>query len=253
MAKSTNASPNVIVGGGGSTYYGSDGSGNGNSCGNYFYIGELGGGNVIGSGSECGVEVSAGAFNSSLAQTVAQNTGYTYGYWFLVGPKFYNNCNGATTTSEATTWGEQQAALAIQAWDNQPYIYKLTIFADVEQPPTYWKDVYGYYDTALNQAVLEGFLSKLSSSGFYKGVYSAPCAWETIMGSSYTLSSDVTTWSSEYSYSSIPQCPSFSAESPSSCGSSFQGAQGFGGLLPSIWQYYASNTLDLDVAGSLPS
>lgn len=247
--------PSVIGGGGSSTYYGSDGSGSiGNTCGNDFYIGELGGSNIIGAGSQCGDIVSSGAFTSTLAKSVAQSTGNTYGYWFLVGPKFYNNCVGATTTAEATSWGEHQAAQAIKAWGDQAYIYKLTIFGDVEQPSVYWTDVNGTYNQTLNQAVLEGFLSRLASSAFYKGVYSSPCAWETIMGSNYTLSTDVTTWTSEYSFLSIPQkCPSFTSLSPASCGSQFVGAQGFGGLIPSIWQYYESNSLDLDVADYLPS
>lgn len=245
--------PQSLGGGGGSTYYGSDGSGAGNSCGNHFYIGELGGGTIIGAGDQCGYQVAAGSFNSTLAESVAKNTGLTYGYWFLVGPKFYNGCKGATTTGEAYDWGQQQAAQALEAWNQQRYVYGLTIFADIEHPENYWKDTYGYYDQSLNQSVVTGYLAHLTASNFLKGVYSAPCAWETIMGASFGLSSDVTEWSYEYSYGSNPGCTEMSSISPASCGSTDQSAQGFAGLIPSIWQYYQSNTLDLDVASSLPS
>lgn len=237
------------------TFYGSDGSGSGNSCGNHFYIGELGGGTTIGAGYQCGTQVTAGAFNSTLAESVAKSTGFTYGYWFLVGPSFYDLCNGATTTTEAKSWGEHQANQAISAWNNQPYIYGLRIFGDVEQPKTYWTDSAGNYNTALNQAVLEGFMDALTASteGFTVGIYSAPCAWETIMAS-YTLPSSVVEWTSELSFSANPGCISFSTEVPALCESTTKSAQGFGGLTPMIWQYYIdpTNPLDLDVASAMP-
>ncbi|MHB1681536.1 MAG: glycoside hydrolase family 25 domain-containing protein [Bacilli bacterium] len=243
------------------TYYGSDGSGSGNSCGNHFYIGELGGGTTIGAGSQCGVQVSAGAFNDTLAKSVKDTTGFTYGYWFLVGPHFYDFCKGATTTAEANSWGVHQANQAISAWENQLLVNGVTIFADVEQQDLYWKDSAGVINQSLNQAVLEGFISTLTSpnNGLIAGVYSAPCAWEAIMGS-YTLPSTVVVWTSELSFSSNPNltnCISWSVEDNASCNSSTASAQGFGGRTPTIWQYYisppTSTPLDLDVASAMPS
>ncbi|AEJ39719.1 hypothetical protein TPY_1536 [Sulfobacillus acidophilus TPY] len=205
----------------------------------------IGGGIVSGASTQCGYFI-PGNFSTDAAQAALDNGGAVYGYWFLLGPAYYNNCAGASTLAEAQIWGQQQAQAAITALSNYPQINRKTIFGDVEAGS--WSS-----DTSLNQAVITGFIQGVQNAGYIAGIYSAPCAWSEITGS-YNLPNGVVTWTYEFSYSSPPACPTtFSPESNAACGSQYNGPQGFGGIAPNIWQYYQSSTTDLDVANALPS
>jgi len=229
-------------------YYGSDLGTNAlppiNSCGMSFYIGQMGGGTAVGTSSPCGYTI-FGNFSSLAAQAALNNHGAVYGSWFILGPRFANDCAGASTLAEAENWGVQQANAAVAAIGHYAEINRLTVFGDVE--PGSWS-----VDIALNQAVISGFIRQIQALGRRPGIYSGPCAWQEITGS-MALPCGVVVWTAEFNYASPPACPPhFVPEPDAPCPSPYEGPQGFGGILPNIWQYYASDTVDWDIADALP-
>ncbi|MFX4303382.1 hypothetical protein ACOJUR_14160 [Alicyclobacillus tolerans] len=219
--------------------FGIDGGGDASTgpCGLSFYIGQLGAGTSIGAGP-C---YSGACFNIEAANQVGASN--TYGYWFVFGPSRDPNYDGSVST--AKQWGINQGNQAIQAWNTNSYVARLTIFADIEGYP----GMNGWVNnTGLNQAVWEGWYSIVQAGNggeLIAGVYSAPDAWNEIMGSSYTLYSSTPTWSYEPQNGCGSSCPtiySYDAES-------------FGGVYPVIWQYAQNcgNYGDLDAASELPN
>ncbi|HEX7994330.1 MAG TPA: hypothetical protein VF506_10435 [Streptosporangiaceae bacterium] len=120
-------------------------------------------------------------------------------YWFMAGPGVDPNYNG--TVSEATTWGQQQAARTLA--DIGTGVQYPVVWMDVELPgnaPQYtpapdngWKNVYTspcsgtvktqHISAAVDRAVLDGYAAYLTGHSSYKaGVYSAPPAWRAIFG-----------------------------------------------------------------------
>ena len=123
----------------------------------------------------------------------------TAGYWFMAGPGVDPHYNG--TVSEATQWGQQQAARALSdmhGTENYPVVWM-----DVEIPgnaPDYtpapdngWNAVYTsacsgvvkaqHIAAAVDRGVLDGFSSYVAAHSTYKtGVYSAPPIWADIFG-----------------------------------------------------------------------
>lgn len=96
----------------------------------YFHLGEIGGGPVSGSAAQCGCGP-FDAFNTSASSTVnVTSRGGRYGYWFLLGPTGDPNYDG--TSSEASSWGESQAAAVVYAWDNNLDIINVIVFTDIE-------------------------------------------------------------------------------------------------------------------------
>jgi len=229
-------------------YYGSDLGTNAlppiNSCGMAFYIGQMGGGIAVGTSSPCGYTI-YGNFSSLAAQAALNNHGAVYGSWFLLGPRFANDCGGATTLAEADAWGVQQAEAAVAATGHYAEINRLTIFGDVE--PSSWSS-----DVSLNQAVVSGFIRQIQALGRRPGIYSGPCAWQEITGA-MPLPCGVVVWTAEFAYAEPPACPPQFVPIPdAACPDRTVGPQGFGGILPNIWQYYQSYTVDWDVANALP-
>ncbi|MGN6791281.1 MAG: hypothetical protein ACTHJW_02705, partial [Streptosporangiaceae bacterium] len=120
-------------------------------------------------------------------------------YWFMAGPGVDPNYNG--TVSQATTWGQQQAARTLA--DIGTGVQYPVVWMDVELPgnaPQYtpapdngWNNVYTapcsgtvktqHISAAVDRAVLDGYAAYLTAHSSYKaGVYSAPPAWRAIFG-----------------------------------------------------------------------
>ncbi len=197
------------------------------------HIGELGTGTTIGGGPCEGA-----CFNTAAANAVGSSN--TFGYWFVLGPE-----PNYTTIAEAKSWGESQGNAAVKAWYDNIYVARQTIFADIEGTAgtNGWSS-----NTLLNQAVWEGWFSAVNNAdnGVLKaGVYSAPDAWASIMGSSYNLNGTTPEWSYEPQIGCAASCPT-----PTS-----YEAQGFGGESPGIWQYAQNCGTygDLDCSDNLPS
>jgi hypothetical protein len=121
-------------------------------------------------------------------------------YWFMAGPGVDPNYNG--TVSEATSWGQQQAARALADVSTSKENYPV-LWMDIELPgnaPTFtpapdngWNNVYtspcsGTIATrgipaSIDRAVVDGFSGYLEAHSSYQpGVYSAPSIWRSIFG-----------------------------------------------------------------------
>lgn len=220
-------------------YYGCDSGSDGFPCGANFYLGRLGQGKTADSTY----------FNSAAAQTVGSSN--TYSYWGIQGPTADPNYEPGNT-SEATTWGENQAKAFVTAWDNQTLTDRYTLFGDVESGFGGWLAA----GNALNHAVYEGFMTYINQldavPSFVSGVYSSYGEWANIMGSGYSISPANVEWAANW-LTSCNVCPS-----------SMSGVESFGGATPAIWQYNGCNKdcttttpspcpYDLDVSASLPS
>ncbi|MGI9009258.1 MAG: hypothetical protein ACR2FU_24230 [Streptosporangiaceae bacterium] len=151
----------------------------------------------------CGGKLVWSSANAQQAATNDSKYGKGVGvsaYWFMAGPGVDPHFDG--TVSEATAWGQQQAARAIAdvspSTENYPVLWM-----DIELPgnaPTFtpapdngWNSVYmspcsgkttaGYIDPAVDRAVVDGFSSYLTTHSSYQpGVYSAPSIWRSIFG-----------------------------------------------------------------------
>lgn len=235
-------------------YFGSDGNSPVSPCSGegLFYIGKMGENLTVCTSSGCGGYVMA--FDTSTAQTVNNGGGRTYGYWALHGP----NDPAAANYSTPYAYGQAQGSNAIsgkQAWAS--YVNGLTVFADVEQPGSLgWGTNY-----TANQQVINGFLDTVH--GYYGtvGLYSSPCAWQGIAGAVGWVPNDSPVeWTSELNYATDPGCAAIQSGwgyyYNAACGSSYQGAQGFASIVPTLWQYTTNGGgkgYDWDVASSLPS
>ncbi|MDB4895860.1 MAG: hypothetical protein JWN15_2122 [Firmicutes bacterium] len=214
-------------------YYGCDSATASWSSGTNFYVGRLG------RGTSADLEF----FNAAAATAVGPSQ--TYAYWFILGPARDPNCDWTTNTAAA--WGTAQAVAFNQAWHANVQVGSKTLFGDVESGQGGWAtpDRSNYID--LNYAVYKSFVTQLQSLGYKVGVYSSPNEWQTIMGSTTATAAPATVaWLASWlvdSTSPPPSAPvSFSPPSPGK----------FGGIDPTIWQYYGGDSADLNVATSLP-
>ncbi|HUC59163.1 MAG TPA: hypothetical protein VMA95_17300 [Streptosporangiaceae bacterium] len=182
----------------------------------------------------------------------------TGAYWFMAGPGVDPHYNG--TTSEASSWGQKQAARTLADVKNSHLNYPV-IFMDIEIPgdaPDYtpapdngWNTVYTSacsgvvkqtsIPASVDRADLNGYASYLTSHSSYKaGVYSAPDIWADIFGTG-TASKIPNTyeWTYENFTSSLANPPSgwcLSGSASSTC------ARFFGGMTSSskyalMWQW----------------
>lgn len=257
-------------------YHGLDSNSNplDDSCNDVFYLGEMGMGAYQGN-SQVYNSYYCMEFNNngdtSNTETYAKwmvdnGRDHTYGYWFLLGPMFanpdattssYTCSNGKVvsgyhsytvdTPAAANAWGQQQAKAAYNAWLNFPDILGSTIFCDVEQQeaagwyPSSFGLINGYEYYELNREVIIGFVQEIFNQGMVGGVYSDPGDWDVITDSWTGLGSYTShVWVADWTGSSSECLPTWSAPS-------------IGGVGAQIWQYYGSNTMDLDAAISLPS
>jgi hypothetical protein len=206
----------------------------------------------------CGKIVVWSATNSAQANTnyTTYHRGIGTGvYWFMGGPGVDPHYNG--TTSEAYSWGEQQAARTL--YDiGQLHVTYPVVWMDIEIPgnaPDYtpapdngWNSVYtsacsgvvkvNYVSTSLDRADLDGFADYLTSHSSYKaGVYSAPSIWTSIFG---TGTDSLIPNTYEWTY--LPETSSLSNAPSGWCLKSGGCAQFFGGQTSSsstalMWQW----------------
>jgi hypothetical protein len=198
------------------------------------------------------------ATNSAQANTnyLTYHKGIGTGvYWFMGGPGVDPRYNG--TTSEAYSWGEQQAARTLYDIGHVHVTYPV-VFMDVEIPgnaPNYtpasdngWNNVYtsacsgvikhSGIPAAVDRADFNGFAAYLTTHSSYKaGVYSAPSVWASIFGTG-TASQIPNTY--EWTY--LPETSSLSNAPQGWCLKSGGCAQFFGGQTSSskyavMWQW----------------
>ncbi len=156
---------------------------------------------------------------SQAAANKADGDGIGVGaYWFMAGPGVDPDYNG--TTSEASAWGQKQAARTLADVKNSHLNYPV-IFMDIEIPgnaPGYtpapdngWNTVYtsacsgavkhSGIPASVDRADLNGYAAYVTSHSSYKaGVYSAPDIWASIFGTG-TASQIPSTY--EWTYESI--------------------------------------------------
>ncbi len=182
----------------------------------------------------------------------------TGAYWFMAGPGVDPHYNG--TTSEASSWGQKQAARTLADVKNSHLNYPV-VFMDIEIPgnaPDYtpapdngWNTVYtsacsgvvkhSGIPAAVDRADLNGYAAYLTSHSSYKaGVYSAPDIWAGIFGTG-TASQIPNTyeWTYESFTGSLSNPPSgwcLSGSASSTC------ARFFGGMTSAskyalMWQW----------------
>ncbi len=176
-------------------------------------------------------------------------------YWFMAGPGVDPNYNG--TVSEATSWGQQQAAQTLA--DIGTGVKYPVVWMDVELPgnaPQFtpapdngWTAVYtspcsGTVKTkhmapAVDRGVLDGYAAYLTAHSSYKpGVYSAPPAWTAIFGTgSASKIPSLYEWTYTAASSSLAHHPSaWCLKSTSTC-AHFFGGQHATDATALMWQW----------------
>ncbi len=176
------------------------------------------------------------------------------GYWFAAGPGRDPNYNG--TTSEAMTWGQEQAEQAMSQVSSLFFEFRY-IFIDIENngtPPdeygwnTVWNGPCGnevkaeYVAPDVDYATYLGFTNYINENSPYSaGVYSAGGqsygSWSGIFGSEPVTSAAEWTFTSEQSQLSFPagfiasgSSPSWFASAPAACDLVWQWSGGDGVL-----------------------
>jgi hypothetical protein len=176
------------------------------------------------------------------------------GYWFAAGPGRDPNYNG--TTSEAMTWGQEQAEQAMSQVSSLFFEFRY-IFMDIENngtPPdeygwnTVWNGPCGnevkaeYIAPDVDYATYLGFTNYINENSPYSaGVYSAGGqsygSWSGIFGSEPVTSAAEWTFTSEQSQLSFPagfaasgSSPSWFASAPAACDLVWQWSGGDGVL-----------------------
>lgn len=210
--------------------FGADSASSANPEGEDFYLGKLGYGSTVQFDESTG----SGIYFSSAR---AQNASYVYSYWFLSGIQM------APVGMSASEWGEQQAKLALEAYEAMKIVYgskvRPVIFIDVESALTGMND----YDYANNQSIYNAFVNYLNQygQGVKPGTYSSPWNWEVTMGN-FSPSTPGAYWVAYY--------PS---DIPSDLTTSNSDWLNFPGTneKAEIWQYYGGYD-DYNVAWQLP-
>ena len=205
--------------------------------------------------------------STNFSQAAANYSRYhkgvgTAGYWFMAGPGVDPHYNG--TVSEATTWGQQQAARALldmHGTENYPVVWM-----DVELPgnaPDYtpaadngWNAIYtapcsGVVKTrhiaaAVDRAVLDGFASYVTAHSTYRtGVYSAPSIWADIFGTgSSSKIPDLYEWTYTANTSSLSDPASgWCLRGTSTC-AQFFGGQSSSSSTALMWQWSGGGGTD---------
>ena len=176
------------------------------------------------------------------------------GYWFAAGPGRDPNYNG--TTSEAMTWGQEQAEQAMAQISSLFFEFRY-IFMDIENngtPPdeygwnTVWNGPCGsevkaeYVAPDVDYATYLGFTNYINDHSPYSaGVYSAGGqsygSWSGIFGNEPITTAAEWTFTSEQSQLSFPagfsasgSSPSWFANAPASCDLMWQWSGGDGVL-----------------------
>jgi len=192
----------------------------------------------------------AGQANSNY---VRYHTGVGTGvYWYMGGPGVDPHWNG--TTTEAYSWGEQQAAWTL-AFVFSRYIPYPVIWADIEMPEVApapdngWNDVYStpcsghvvqsYIPAAVDRAEFNGFAAYITShSAYHVGVYSAPQIWTAIFGTGVdSLIPNTYEWTYWEATSSLSQAPTgWCLRGKGGC-ARFFGGQTYSDKYALMWQW----------------
>jgi hypothetical protein len=249
-------------------YYGADGNGpyaqgTGVPHTNYAVNGSFGSyGAEVDTWTNWQLCTSGRAVNTTDVSDGNSNAGSGYGigtylYWYGAGAGADPNFAAGNTT-EAKTWGEDQANAAYSYYEaHGPTIATGVLFLDIEQAGsgyngwTEWtKDCgtvlqHSGISAAMDNATIAGFFSAAEGDGFVPGVYSSPGEWDPVTGSA-ALSSSAFEWTSQYN--STPN-----SETPGPTGFNAQsgyptGAEWFGAIAndqEALWQW-DFNTCDSD-------
>ena len=222
----------------------------------------------------CGGGIVWSATNASQASTnlSTYHKGVGTGvYWFMAGPGVDPNYNG--TVSEATSWGQQQAARTLA--DIGTGVKYPVVWMDVELPgnaPQFtpapdngWNAVYtspcsGTVKTqhiapAVDRGVLDGYAAYLTAHSSYKpGVYSAPPAWTAIFGTgSASKIPSLYEWTYTAASSSLAHHPSaWCLKSTSTC-AHFFGGQHATDATALMWQWSGGGGSETATATSIRS
>jgi hypothetical protein len=177
------------------------------------------------------------------------------GYWFAAGPGRDPHYNG--TTSEAMTWGQEQAEQALSQVSGLFFEFRY-IFMDIENngsPPDYygWNTVWNgpcgdnniqaeYIAPEVDYATYLGFTNYINDhSPYLAGVYSAGGtsygSWSGIFGSEQITTAAEWTFTSEQSQLDFPAgftasgaSPNWFANAPAACDLAWQWSGGNGVL-----------------------
>jgi hypothetical protein len=197
------------------------------------YIGELGSFENWQGCTTSGLAWDQGNYNMANDNIVEYRVGIgAAGYWFAAGPGRDPNYNG--TTSEAMTWGEEQAEQAISEMSGLFFNFRY-VFMDIENngtPPDEngWNTVWngpcgnnvlaGYVAPNVDYATFLGFANYIDNNSPYSaGVYSAGGSsygsWTGIFGNEPVTGTAEWTFTNEQSQLSFPAGFTASAASPS--------------------------------------
>ncbi|HEX9067852.1 MAG TPA: carboxymuconolactone decarboxylase family protein [Ktedonobacterales bacterium] len=185
-----------------------------------FYIGELG-----------GTHNSLDCFDIDSAQRVGP--AFTHSYWGVCGPTYANG--------DPSQYGDQQAGLAVDAWNRSLYAGARTIFADVEAGFGGW----GTGATpAQNAALLDAWLKRITAEGFIPGVYINNSNKRDWFPTGYVAATPFVYWvaGGKKAGSMCAPCqshcdtlrPTFSAWMSTTQNETF------GGMAAALWQYWLS-------------
>jgi hypothetical protein len=219
------------------------------------YIGEMGSYENWQGCTTSGLAWVQGNYNMANDNIVEYGVGIgAAGYWFAAGPGRDPHYNG--TTSEAMTWGEEQAQQAISEASGLFFNFRY-IFMDIENngtPPdefgwnTVWNGPCGnnvqaeYVAPNVDYATFQGFADYINDNSPYSaGVYSAGGTsygtWTGIFGNDSIAGTAEWTFTSEQSQLSFPAgftasgaSPSWFANAPRACHLVWQWSGGDGVL-----------------------
>ncbi|WP_175987366.1 hypothetical protein [Bacillus sp. Marseille-Q1617] len=212
--------------------FGSDSATSANPEGTDFYIGKLG----YGSLDQFEESTGSGIYFSSDR---AEEASYVYGYWFLSGMQI------APDGVSPTEWGEEQAKLALETYEEMKRVYgskvRPVIFIDVEPALTGM----GEYDYINNQLIYSAFINYLNEygEGVTPGTYSSTWSWDVTMGS-YSPDTPGAYWLAYYT-GDLPSESELTTSNPYWI--TFPGTD----EQAQIWQYYGGYD-DYNVATMLP-
>ena len=219
------------------------------------YMGELGSYENWQGCTTSGLAWVQGNYNAANDNIMEYGVGIgAAGYWFAAGPGRDPHYNG--TTSEAMTWGQEQAEQALSQVSNLFFEFRY-IFMDIENngtPPdeygwnTIWNGPCGnniqaeYVAPNVDYATYLGFTNYINENSPYSaGVYSAGGqsygSWSGIFGNEPITAAAEWTFTSEQSQLNFPAgftasgaSPSWFASAPAACDLAWQWSGGDGVL-----------------------
>jgi hypothetical protein len=208
----------------------------------------------------------------------------TYGFWWMAGPDHDDAHPFKRPGRNLSGFGRAQASEANSQWKTYNHLVGgRTLFADVERcislpgeepgeriPCTVENDTAGWAQCKPsesrvnackdNQAVLEGFLSRVAALGFTPGVYTRPGIWNEFFGENYVPTDasgkpiPFVLWSTGLPYPATTDTENGGPRLPEKVEQDFRAAEvtGLGGMRTVIWQHHM-NRPDWDAMRQNPS